>query len=87
MVASEDFIHAHKLGDQVVESIAYVLETDDPATFDLESASELAGYDMTKRCPDKAFAQARFAPGQGRDEVNVVELLAPAEVGVAPATF
>jgi hypothetical protein len=35
---------------------------------------ELVGYGMTKRCADKVFAQAGFAPGQGRDEVGVVEL-------------
>lgn len=47
---------------------------------------ELVGYGMTKKCADKVFAQAGFAPGQGRDEVGVIELhdcFAPAEVSVS----
>lgn len=46
---------------------------------------ELVAYGMIKRCADKAFAQAGFAPGHGRDEVGVIELhdcFAPVEVGV-----
>lgn len=35
---------------------------------------EVVGYGMTRRCADKVFAQAGFAPGKGRDEVGVVEL-------------
>ncbi|KAH0838723.1 thiolase-like protein [Lanmaoa asiatica] len=88
IVASEDFVHAHKLENQAIEIVAQALETDDPATFDSESAMELVGYGMTKRCADKVFAQAGFAPGQGRDEVGVVELhdcFAPNELITYPA--
>lgn len=71
---SEDFVHAHKLENQAIEIVAQALETDNPATFESGSAMEVAGYGMSKRCADKVFAQAGFAPGQGRDEVGVVEL-------------
>ncbi|KAF8557444.1 thiolase-like protein [Imleria badia] len=83
IVASEDFVHAHKLENQAIEIVAQVLETDDPATFDSDSAMELVAYGMIKRCADKVFAQAGFAPGQGRDEVGVIELhdcFAPVEL-------
>ena len=46
---------------------------------------ELVAQGMTKRCADKVFTQAGFAPGQGRDEVGVIELhdcFAPTEVGL-----
>ncbi|KAI9566999.1 thiolase-like protein [Boletus coccyginus] len=74
IVASEDFVHAHKLENQAIEIVAQALETDEPATFDSESAMELVGYGTTKRCADKVFAQAGFGQGQGRDEVGVIEL-------------
>ncbi|KAG6377848.1 thiolase-like protein [Boletus reticuloceps] len=83
IVASEDFVHAHKLENQAIEIVAQALETDEPSTFESESAMELAGYGMTKRCADRVFEQAGFAPGHGRDEVGVVELhdcFAPAEL-------
>ena len=85
IVASEDFVYAHKLENQAIEIVAQALETDHPNTFDTESAMVLAGYDMAQRCADKVFAQAGFAPGQGRDEVGVIELhdcFASAEVSV-----
>ena len=85
IVASEDFVRAHKLENQAIEIVAQALETDHPDTFDAESATVLVGYDMTQRCADKVFAQAGFAPGQGRDEVGVIELhdcFASAEVSV-----
>ncbi|KAI9566997.1 thiolase-like protein [Boletus coccyginus] len=74
IVASEDFVHAHKLENQAIEIVAQALETDHPDAFESGSAMEVVGYGMTKRCADKVFAQAGFAPGQGRDEVGVVEL-------------
>ena len=67
-------MHAHKLENQAIEIVAQALETDRPATFESGSAMEVVGYGMTKRCADKVFAQAGFAPGRGRDEVGVVEL-------------
>ena len=74
IVASEEFVRAHQLENQAIEIVAQALETDRPDTFDTESALELAGQGMSKRCADKVFAQAGFAPGQGRDEVGVIEL-------------
>jgi sterol carrier protein 2 len=35
---------------------------------------EVVGYGMSKKCADLVFRDARFAPGEGRDEVGVVEL-------------
>lgn len=35
---------------------------------------EVVGYGMTKTCADKAFAQAGFKEGEGRDQVGVIEL-------------
>lgn len=67
-------MHAHHLENQAIEIIAQALETDRPTTFESGSVMEVAGYSMTKRCADKVFAQAGFVPGQGRDEVGVVEL-------------
>ena len=67
-------MHAHKLENQAIEIVAQALETDHPAAFESGSAMEVVGYGMTRRCADKVFAQAGFAPGQGRDEVGVVEL-------------
>lgn len=67
-------MHAHKLENQAIEIVAQALETDHPAAFESGSAMEVVGYGMTKRCADKVFAQAGFTPGQGRDEVGVVEL-------------
>lgn len=78
-------MHAHKLENQAIEIIAQGLETDEPDVYESDSAMDMVGYKMTKRCADKVFAQAGFAPGQGRDEVGVIELhdcFAPNEVGV-----
>ena len=85
IIASEDFVHAHKLENQAIEIVAQALETDNPDTYDSESALAVVGYGMTKRCADAVFAQAGFALGQGRGEVGVIELhdcFAPNEVGV-----
>ena len=35
---------------------------------------EIVGYSMSKNAADRAFAQAGFAEGEGRDLVGVVEL-------------
>lgn len=34
----------------------------------------LVGYGMTRRAADEVFAQAGFRPGEGRDQVGVIEL-------------
>ncbi|KAL0578156.1 hypothetical protein V5O48_003822 [Marasmius crinis-equi] len=74
IVASEDFVHKHKLENQAIEIVSQALTTDSPVTFETDDAMEVVGYSMTKNCADKVFAEAGFAPGEGRDEVGVVEL-------------
>ncbi|KAH7926214.1 thiolase-like protein [Leucogyrophana mollusca] len=74
IVASEEFVHAHKLENQAIEIVAQGLETDEPAAFESSSAMEVVGYGMSKRCADKVFQQAGFKANEGRDQVGVVEL-------------
>jgi len=74
IVASEDFVHKHGLENQAIEIVAQELTTDGPTTFEGRSAMDVVGYQMTKVAADKVFATAGFAPGQGRDQVGVVEL-------------
>lgn len=66
-------MHAHKLENQAIEIVGQALTTDVPAAFN-KSAMELVGYSMSKEAADKAFAQAGFTAGAGRDLVGVVEL-------------
>lgn len=73
-MASEVFVHAHKLENQAIEIVAQALATDRPSTFESRSAMEVVGCTMTKICADQAFAQAGFKDGEGRDLVGVVEL-------------
>ncbi len=74
IVASESFVHAHKLENQAIEIVAQALTTDKPPTFQSGSAMEMVGYSMSKDAADRVFAQAGFAPGEGRDQVGVIEL-------------
>ena len=74
IVASESFVRSHKLENQAIEIVAQALTTDQPFTFNTHSAMELVGYSMSKDAADRAFAQAGFKPGEGRDLVGVVEL-------------
>lgn len=74
VVASEDFVHKHGLENQAVEVIAMHLTTDGPTTFESRSPMEVIGYSMTKACAEKVFKDAGFGPGEGRDQVGVVEL-------------
>jgi len=48
--------------------------TDGASTFESKSAMELVGFSMTKTAADRVFKAAGFGPGEGRDEVGVVEL-------------
>lgn len=73
-MASEEFVHAHGLENQAIEIVGQAMTTDDPSTFESRSAMNLVGYNMTKDCAAKAFSQAGFGPGEGRDQVGVVEL-------------
>lgn len=74
IIASEKFVHEHKLENQAIEIVAQQLSTDFPAAFDSKSAMELVGYSMSKDAADKTFAKAGFREGEGRDLVGVVEL-------------
>ncbi|CAL1696638.1 unnamed protein product [Somion occarium] len=74
VVASEEFVRKHGLENQAIEIVAQALTTDDPSTFESKSAMNVVGYNMTKACADKVFSQAGFKPGEGRDQVGVVEL-------------
>lgn len=66
-------MHKHKLENQAIEIVASALTTDTPATFE-RSAMDIVGYSMSKSCADQVFKEAGFGPGQGRDQVGVVEL-------------
>lgn len=74
IVASESFVHSHKLENQAIEIVGQALATDFPSAFDSRSAIELVGYSMSKAAADRVFAQAGFREGEGRDSVGVVEL-------------
>ena len=74
IVASEDFVHKHNLENQAIEIVSQALGTDDPSTLESKSHMNLVGYNITKNCAEEIFAKAGFGPGQGRDEVGVVEL-------------
>jgi sterol carrier protein 2 len=74
VVASEDFVHKHGLENQAIEIVAMHLTTDGPETFEGRSPMDVVGYQMAKTCANKVFADAGFGPGQGRDQVGVVEL-------------
>ncbi|KZT24695.1 thiolase-like protein [Neolentinus lepideus HHB14362 ss-1] len=74
IVASEDFVHAHGLENQAIEIVGQQLTTDTPSAFDTRSAMDVVGFTMTRLCADRAFAQAGFDVGEGRDEVGVIEL-------------
>jgi len=70
IVASESFVHAHRLENQAIELVAQALGTDTPDAFTGEDAMAVVGFGMSKRAADAVFAQA----GAKRDEVGVVEL-------------
>ncbi|XP_006454829.1 hypothetical protein AGABI2DRAFT_190063 [Agaricus bisporus var. bisporus H97] len=74
VIASEDFVHKHGLENQAIEIVAINMATDGPETFEGSSPMNVVGYSMAKTCADKTFADAGFGPGQGRDQVGVVEL-------------
>ncbi|KAJ3557829.1 hypothetical protein NM688_g1260 [Phlebia brevispora] len=74
IVASEEFVHAHHLENQAIEIVSQSLNTDDPSTFESKSAMNIIGFNMSKDCANKVFADAGFGPGEGRDQVGVVEL-------------
>ncbi|EPQ61188.1 thiolase-like protein [Gloeophyllum trabeum ATCC 11539] len=74
IVASEDFVHKHGLENQAIEIVGQALTTDYPTAFDTRSAMDVIGFGMTRACADKAFQQAGFGVGEGRDQVGVIEV-------------
>lgn len=73
-MASEAFVHAHKLENQAIEILGQALTTDLPSAFDSRSAMELVGYSMSKRAAEVALAQAGLKTSEVRDLVGVLEL-------------
>lgn len=74
IIASEDFVHRHRLENQAIEIAGNALVTDGTETFETRSAAELVGFSMTRRCADEVFSQAGHPDGEGRNEVAVIEL-------------
>lgn len=67
-------MHKHGLENQAIEIVAQAMTTDGVETFEGRSAMDVVGYNMSKTCADRVFAEAGFGPGEGRDQVGVVEL-------------
>lgn len=74
IVATEEFVRKHGLENQAIEIVAQTLVTDGTETFESRSAMDVVGFSMTKTAAEEAFRQAGFKPGEGRDQVGVVEL-------------
>ncbi len=69
IVASEDFIKKHGLGDKAVEIIAMAMTTDFPSSYE-KSMIKMVGSDMTKAAAQKVYEQSGFGP----ENMDVVEL-------------
>ncbi|RHW27313.1 lipid-transfer protein [Nocardioides immobilis] len=70
ILAGEDFVDRHGLGDQAVELVGQAMVTDMNSTFDDKSAISLVGADMTRKAAEKVYVQA----GITADDVDVIEL-------------
>ena len=70
LIASEEFVKAHKLEGQAVEILAMEMATDFPSSFEEQSAIKLIGFDMTRNATQRALQKA----GKRIEDVNVVEL-------------
>ena len=74
VIASEEFVLKHGLGNQAVEIVAQALATDSPQAFDplgqQRSCIELAGFGMSKKAAQEVYEKAGISPS----EVDVVEL-------------
>ncbi|XP_049783353.1 sterol carrier protein 2 [Schistocerca cancellata] len=70
ILASEEFVHAHRLENQAIEIVGIEMVTDLPSTFKDNSCMKIAGYDMTKTAADRLFKNTGYKP----DDVDVVEL-------------
>ncbi len=70
ILASEEFVHKHKLEGKAVEILALEMATDLKSTFGENDCMKLIGYDMTQTAARKAFDKAGIKP----TDVQVVEL-------------
>jgi sterol carrier protein 2 len=69
IVASEDFIKKHNLGEKAVEILGMAMSTDFPSSYE-KSMMKMVGCDMTKAAAQKVYEQSGFGP----ENVDVVEL-------------
>ncbi|GIX84839.1 non-specific lipid-transfer protein [Caerostris darwini] len=70
ILASENFVRAHKLEGQAVEIVGMEMATDVPSAFSENSSLKMVGFDMTRNAANKLFQKAGLQPS----EVDVVEL-------------
>ncbi|KAK9897152.1 thiolase-like protein [Cystobasidium minutum MCA 4210] len=70
IVASEDFVKAHKLENQAIEIASLAMTTDSPKLFS-KSAIELTGADMSRRAAQRAYSAAGITPQDER--LRVIE--------------
>jgi len=70
VLASEDFVKAHKLENQAVEILGIEMATDLSSTFDEQNPMKMVGFDMSKNAAEKLFAKTGYKP----TDVQVVEL-------------
>jgi sterol carrier protein 2 len=70
-LASEEFVHKHKLESKAVEIMALEMATDLPTSFAQNTdCMKIAGFDMSQLAARKAFTKAGISP----KDVQVVEL-------------
>lgn len=69
VIASEEFVKAHKLQDQAIEIAGQAMATDFTSSFE-DSAMKCVGTDMTRKAAKAALAQANLKP----TDVQVIEL-------------
>ena len=70
VLASENFVERHGLGDRAVEIVGQAMVTDMRSTFDTKSAINLVGADMSRKAAEKVYASTGLTP----DDVDVIEL-------------
>jgi acetyl-CoA acetyltransferase len=70
IIASEQFVEEHGLGDRAIEIAGQTMVTDTPETWDDNSAISVVGAKMTEKAAKAAYEQA----GVGPDDVDVIEL-------------
>ncbi|KAK0529353.1 hypothetical protein OC834_002161 [Tilletia horrida] len=70
IIASEDYVKAHKLQDRAIEIAGLGIATDTPTLHAKNSRIELAGADMSRVAAKRAYTQA----GIGPKDVQVIEL-------------